>query len=294
MVESFKNFWKNYFNFSGRATRSEYGFMLLWYLLILVVLNYVPSLLIIWLVATIIPWLALQIRRYRDVGFNNWGIGLIYIFNVLLVITMFYLVLTVFLKVGTSLLGNGLLTIDTISSKESVKEVLKQYGSNEGFIAYMTSVILESSVPLVLFHIYVFFYQVFLFVCSFLPTNFLVGKSFFDFTRKEEPKDEILEGYLASDAVDSALGKQGVRTSTDTSEDAEAFESSEEVVSDINTDVETEEDIDTNIETSETEAPKEEAVEEVQTEAVEEVEEVEPTEPETEAPKPEEEPKKNK
>lgn len=280
MVNAFTSFWKNYFNFKGRATRSEYGYMLLWYLLITVILNYFTPLFMIWIVITIIPWLALQIRRYRDVGFNNWGIGLIYIFNTLLTVTLVFLIVTIALKVGTSFLANGLLTMDTIGSKESFKEVIKQYADNETFIAYMSSIILEGSIPLILFHIYVFFYQVFLFVCSFLPTNFLVGKSFFDFTRKEEPKDEVIQGYLTSEEVSSGIGKQGVSSEVPNKDEAEALESSEELVSEIDTDVDIEEvpkseALDTPTETEEEEsteaeeAPKSETEEEESTEVEE-------------------------
>ena len=33
--QAFKNFWKNYANFKGRARRSEYWWMMLWHLYLL-------------------------------------------------------------------------------------------------------------------------------------------------------------------------------------------------------------------------------------------------------------------
>ena len=104
-------FFKNYFNFHGRSTRREYWFMFLWYA-IFVVLAFVyfgtvliqilarnktgfsPNLLvalglplIIFVLvafAVLIPWVALQVRRYRDAGISAWWLLATYLLPLLL------------------------------------------------------------------------------------------------------------------------------------------------------------------------------------------------------------------
>lgn len=101
-VEAFKLYWKNYVNFKGRSRRSEYWWVMLWHLIIMipalflgVVLMFIPIL--GWIVAvilfiaiglyslaTIIPNLALTVRRFHDVGFSmlipilSFIVGIIY------------------------------------------------------------------------------------------------------------------------------------------------------------------------------------------------------------------------
>ncbi|EUJ33824.1 hypothetical protein MFLO_01310 [Listeria floridensis FSL S10-1187] len=104
-LQSYIAYWKNYINFTGRSTRSEYWYVVLWNMLIAVV-YYVfmilfgvstafdaaamgdggdalgalfvgPFLiisLIFWLysLATFIPNLSLLIRRFRDTGKSVW------------------------------------------------------------------------------------------------------------------------------------------------------------------------------------------------------------------------------
>nr|WP_241522492.1 DUF805 domain-containing protein [Staphylococcus delphini] len=101
-VEAFKLYWTNYVNFKGRSRRSEYWWVMLWHLIIMipalflaVVLMFIPVL--GWIVAvilfiaiglyslaTIIPNLALTVRRFHDVGFSmlipilSFIVGIIY------------------------------------------------------------------------------------------------------------------------------------------------------------------------------------------------------------------------
>ncbi|NBK46830.1 DUF805 domain-containing protein [Staphylococcus delphini] len=101
-VEAFKLYWTNYVNFKGRSRRSEYWWVMLWHLIIMipalflgVVLMFIPIL--GWIVAvilfiaiglyslaTIIPNLALTVRRFHDVGFSmlipilSFILGIIY------------------------------------------------------------------------------------------------------------------------------------------------------------------------------------------------------------------------
>lgn len=66
--EAFKRFWKNYANFSGRATRSEYWWWVLANFLITSVAALIPFLDIVWWLATLVPSFALGFRRMHDVG----------------------------------------------------------------------------------------------------------------------------------------------------------------------------------------------------------------------------------
>ena len=66
--EAFKRFWKNYANFSGRATRSEYWWWFLANFLITSVAALIPFLDIVWWLATLVPSFALVFRRMHDVG----------------------------------------------------------------------------------------------------------------------------------------------------------------------------------------------------------------------------------
>lgn len=76
-------FFKNYVNFKGRASRSEYWWVYLFNSLISSVLSWIPY--IGWLIslALLIPGIALCIRRMHDVG-KCWAFALIPIYNLIL------------------------------------------------------------------------------------------------------------------------------------------------------------------------------------------------------------------
>jgi uncharacterized membrane protein YhaH (DUF805 family) len=95
--EALKSFWNNYANFKGRARRSEYWFIQLF----LVVTNLAVAAIdlalmdgdvdrfianggggivgLIWILATIVPAIAVLIRRLHDTGRSGWWslIGLV-------------------------------------------------------------------------------------------------------------------------------------------------------------------------------------------------------------------------
>lgn len=58
------HFFKHYADFSGRARRSEYWYMVLWNM----IFGIVPVVNILWWLTTLIPFLALAVRRLHDVG----------------------------------------------------------------------------------------------------------------------------------------------------------------------------------------------------------------------------------
>jgi len=75
-----------YADFAGRATRTQYWMFELIYVMTFIILMIVESLIrlpmvltgILWL-ATIIPALAFEFRRFRDAGFSPWWILLYFI-----------------------------------------------------------------------------------------------------------------------------------------------------------------------------------------------------------------------
>ena len=79
-IEAVASLFSNYFNFSGRATRSEY-----WWCYLIITLSYILSvivsmaneivgavLIIALLIAMILPFLALSVRRLHDTNRSGW------------------------------------------------------------------------------------------------------------------------------------------------------------------------------------------------------------------------------
>jgi len=82
---------RNYSNFTGRATRSEF-----WWFQLFLVLGSIGTSAIweglnaLWFVATVIPYLSIGVRRLRDAGFN-WALLLLGLVPVLGTITVIVL-----------------------------------------------------------------------------------------------------------------------------------------------------------------------------------------------------------
>lgn len=82
MIEAYKRFFRNYTNFSGRSTRSDYWYVVLANIIIGIIIGVVDELLglsestitisTIYTLATIIPGLALMIRRLHDINKSGW------------------------------------------------------------------------------------------------------------------------------------------------------------------------------------------------------------------------------
>ena len=136
--QAFKNFWKNYANFKGRARRSEYWWMMLWNFIfslpaiVLMAIGYMfmivgaisdpddPDLApmaigliilfisgiygLIYFLATLVPYLSLLVRRFHDAGRGTVLPIIIFIVSV---------VLSIFIQVYGNLSGPDL-TLDYI------------------------------------------------------------------------------------------------------------------------------------------------------------------------------------
>ena len=81
MIEAYKRFFRNYTNFSGRSTRSDYWYVVLANIIIGIIIGVVDELLglsestitisTIYTLATIIPGLALIVRRLHDINLSG-------------------------------------------------------------------------------------------------------------------------------------------------------------------------------------------------------------------------------
>ncbi|MBC2260447.1 DUF805 domain-containing protein [Listeria sp. FSL L7-0091] len=106
-LEAYKSFWKNYVNFSGRAPRSAYWFVVLWNTIIFAVLYFLAlifgisifmesalggtgiassggalfMMVLVWLylLAILLPTISLMVRRLHDAGKS----GLFVLFNLI-------------------------------------------------------------------------------------------------------------------------------------------------------------------------------------------------------------------
>lgn len=94
-MKGFVDFWKNYFNFKDRTTRKDFWLTVLIYYLITFVLGMIfpgtsevtensynfqmSTVSSIWSIATIIPYVAMSVRRLHDTNRSGWWylIGLI-------------------------------------------------------------------------------------------------------------------------------------------------------------------------------------------------------------------------
>lgn len=72
-VEAVKRFAAHYADFSGRSRRSEYWWVVLFNLLMdALFAAFVPQLSYLWTLVTLIPSIAICVRRLHDVGKSGW------------------------------------------------------------------------------------------------------------------------------------------------------------------------------------------------------------------------------
>ena len=83
MIEAYKKYFINYTNFKGRASRSDYWWVVLMNLLIGLALGclgeFGGTLSAIYSIITLVPGLALIARRYHDINKSGWNYLLILI-----------------------------------------------------------------------------------------------------------------------------------------------------------------------------------------------------------------------
>lgn len=71
-VAAVKAYFSNYFNFSGRASRSEFWWAILFNFLVGLVVSLVPLVNIVWSLGTFFPSIALATRRLHDTNRTGW------------------------------------------------------------------------------------------------------------------------------------------------------------------------------------------------------------------------------
>ena len=111
MIDAYKKFWKGYVDFTGRSTRPDFWWPILCHLLVMslilcialaieTVLNSetggalsstLAGLIVVYFIATILPSLAIQVRRLRDGGYH-WALILLYLVPLVgrLILLVFY------------------------------------------------------------------------------------------------------------------------------------------------------------------------------------------------------------
>ena len=71
-LDAIKLYFRNYANFEGRSRRSEYFYALLFVNIVTSCCAAVPALAAIWTLGTLLPGIALVVRRLHDVGRSGW------------------------------------------------------------------------------------------------------------------------------------------------------------------------------------------------------------------------------
>lgn len=107
MKQAIRSFWGNYFNFSGRATRAEYWYYVLLYVIVGFVIGIpassrfwlvkIPFSIIgfIWVVVNFIGFLALTIRRLHDSNKSGWWLLLCIVLSGFVIGEIIFIVLMV-------------------------------------------------------------------------------------------------------------------------------------------------------------------------------------------------------
>ncbi|MCM5554007.1 DUF805 domain-containing protein [Pleomorphomonas sp. NRK KF1] len=65
-------FFSNYFNFSGRASRSEFWWAILFLFIVNTIVSFIPLLGAVWTLGIFFPSIALAARRLHDINRSGW------------------------------------------------------------------------------------------------------------------------------------------------------------------------------------------------------------------------------
>ena len=102
LIESVKYCYKNYSNFNGRATRSEFWYFYLFFYLTIFLLTFISGIIkegeamfvigAIFVLGSLIPFVAVTTRRLHDVGRSGWWqvLGAIPYVNIIAVIVLIF------------------------------------------------------------------------------------------------------------------------------------------------------------------------------------------------------------
>ncbi|MBO7473224.1 MAG: DUF805 domain-containing protein [Ruminococcus sp.] len=124
MTGALKLFFKNYTNFSGRSTRSEYWYVYLWTFIFNMVVRFIGNiggtslantLSIVVGVAIFVPSLAVSVRRLHDAGKTGWWAGIQYIILALMLVFVIIAGINGSYQGMIGILGIGLIALLVIS-----------------------------------------------------------------------------------------------------------------------------------------------------------------------------------
>ena len=86
MLQYYIDFWKNYFNFSGRSRRAAYWYAALMNFIVLLILNVLDRMVQtvdlfsgLYTLAAFIPGIAICVRRLHDIGKAGWWYLLVFV-----------------------------------------------------------------------------------------------------------------------------------------------------------------------------------------------------------------------
>ncbi|WP_105988923.1 DUF805 domain-containing protein [Staphylococcus agnetis] len=137
-LEAFKLFWLNYINFKGRSRRSEYWWVMLWHIIILLPFNFLNGLasaisdelsyiiltiIILYYIVTFLPNLALTARRFHDYGFSM----LVPIINIIVCI-LGYLNLIIVVSSMVGLIASSSSTFGVIALNFLILFIIASFG----------------------------------------------------------------------------------------------------------------------------------------------------------------------
>lgn len=71
-MQAVKAYFTNYFNFSGRASRSEFWWAILFIMVAGTIASFIPLLNLVWSFGTFFPSIALAARRLHDINKSGW------------------------------------------------------------------------------------------------------------------------------------------------------------------------------------------------------------------------------
>ena len=86
----YTDFWKNFVNFSGKTGLKDYWLTFLVNIVISAILGKInPNIAYVWVMACIIPFLAMSARRLRDAGLHVLLVLTVIILPILLILCVF-------------------------------------------------------------------------------------------------------------------------------------------------------------------------------------------------------------
>ncbi len=94
MINAYKAYWKRYFDFKGRTSRSNFWWAILGQLIVSIIVGFLARMLdtnavnSLWSLITFIPGLSLNVRRLHDVDHSGWLVLLAYIPIILFMVSL--------------------------------------------------------------------------------------------------------------------------------------------------------------------------------------------------------------